>query len=183
MAKRTVKRTSDTLAIHAVESGEAAPVAVESPEFTNGDPIPDAFSDYGRGSSPALKWSRVPAETQSFAVIVEDPDAPQKRPFVHWLLYNVPGNVRELPASIPPDSHLDELGGALQGSASNRAIGYFGPRPPTQDDPHRYHFEVFCLDSYLEVGPGAERDELVDKMRGHVLAKGELIGTFEAPVP
>lgn len=114
--------------------------------------------------------------------MVEDPDARQNPPFTHWLLYNLPGDLRELPASIAPDPELSKLGGALQGRASNGTIGYFGPRPPTQDSAHHYHFEVFCLGSYLDVGPGADRDQLIKAMTGHVLAKGELVGLYEAPV-
>jgi Raf kinase inhibitor-like YbhB/YbcL family protein len=157
MATQTIKVKSVPLTIHAVAGGDSAPVKVESPAFANGDEIPEANSDYGDGVSPPLTWSRVPDATRSFAVIVEDPDVRQKAPFTHWLLYNLPGDVRELPASIPPDSRLEQFGGARQGRASNGIVGYFGPRPPTDDDRHHYHFQVFCLDSF-ENRPHAERD-------------------------
>jgi Raf kinase inhibitor-like YbhB/YbcL family protein len=146
MATRTIK-TKSSLAIHAVSGGDSPPLKVESSAFAAGDEIPDANSDYADGMSPPLKWSRVPDGTRSFAVVVEDPDVRQNAPFVHWVLYNLPGDIRELPASIPPDSRLEQFGGAVQGRASNGSVGYFGPRPPTDDDPHHYHFEVFSLDS------------------------------------
>lgn len=182
MAARTTKRKSAALTMNAVEGSDAPPVKVASPAFANGDEIPHANTDYGDGLSPALTWNNVPAGTRAFAVVLEDPDVRQNPPFVHWLLYNLPGDMRELPESIPADSPLTEFGGALQGRASNGTIGYFGPRPPTEDKPHRYHFEVFCLDSYLDIDSGADREQLIKAMAGHVLAKGELVGLYEAPV-
>ena len=151
MPARTDKRKAAALAMNAVGSTHAAPVRVESPAFANGNEIPHANTDYGDGLSPALTWDNVPAGTRSFAFVLEDPDVRQNSPFVHWLLYNLPGDIRELPESIPPDSPLMEFAGARQGRTSNGNIGYFGPRPPTQDQAHHYHFEVFCLDSYLDL--------------------------------
>ena len=182
MPARTTKRQSATLAMSAVEGSGAPPLKVESPAFADGDEIPLAHTDYGNGLSPALTWGDVPAGTRSFAIVLEDPDVRQNAPFVHWLLYNLPGNLRELPESIPPDSPLTEFGGALQGRASNGTIGYFGPRPPTQDKPHHYHFQVFSLDSFLDLPSGADREQLVKAMAGHVLAKGALVGLCEAPL-
>jgi Raf kinase inhibitor-like YbhB/YbcL family protein len=182
MAARTMKRKSAPLTISAVAGGDVPSIKVESPAFANGEEIPHAHSDYSDGLSPALTWDNVPTSTRSFAIVVEDPDARQNAPFVHWLLYNLPGDVRELPESIPPDSPLTEFGGALQGRTTNGVIGYFGPRPPTEDKPHHYHFQVFCLDSYLDVGSGIDKDQLIRAMAGHVLAKGELVGLYEAPV-
>ena len=182
MPARTTKRKTAPLAINAVEGGKAPSVNVESPAFTDGGEIPHANADYGDGLSPALTWDNAPTGTRSFAIVLEDPDVRQNAPFVHWLLYNLPGDMREVPESIPPDSPLTEFGGALQGRTSNGTIGYFGPRPPTQDKPHHYHFQVFCLDSYLDIASGADREQLLNAMAGHVLAKGELIGLYEAPV-
>ena len=183
MPARTIKRKSARLVISAVGATNAPSVKVESPAFANGAEIPHVHSDYADGLSPALTWDNVPPRTRSFAVVVEDPDSRQNAPFVHWLLYNLPGDMRELPESIPPDSPLTEFGGALQGQTTNGLIGYFGPRPPTEDKPHHYHFEVFCLDSHVDVGSGADKEELIRAMAGHVLAKGELVGLYEAPVP
>jgi Raf kinase inhibitor-like YbhB/YbcL family protein len=182
MPARTTKRKSPALAMNAVEGSHVPHINVESPAFANGDEIPHAHTDYGDGVSPALTWDNVPAQTRSFVIVLEDPDVRQNAPFVHWLLYNLPGDMRELPESIPPDSPLTQFGDAHQGRTSNGTIGYFGPRPPTQDNPHHYHFEVFALDSYLDVASGADREQLLKAMAGHVLAKGELVGIYEAPV-
>jgi Raf kinase inhibitor-like YbhB/YbcL family protein len=182
MAARTTKRKSASLALSAVEGGHAR-LTVESPAFANGQEIPDTYSDYGSGVSPALTWDGVPEGTRSFAVIVEDPDARQNPPFVHWLLFNLPGDMRELPESIPPDSPLTEFGGARQGRTTNGTIGYFGPRPPTDDQAHHYHFQVFCLDSYIDLPSEADREHLLRAMAQHVLAKGEIVGLYEAPAP
>src|SRR6266540_3733837 len=110
MATRTVKTKSAPLAINAVEGGDSPALKIESPLFAEGDAIPDANTDYADGLSPALGWSRVPEGTRSFAVVVEDADVKQNPPFIHWLLYNVPGDVRKLPASIPPDERLPDVG-------------------------------------------------------------------------
>jgi Raf kinase inhibitor-like YbhB/YbcL family protein len=182
MPARTIKKKSAPLTMNAVEGSSAPSVTVASPAFENGGEIPHANTDYGDGFSPALTWDNVPAGTRSFAVVLEDPDVRQNPPFVHWLLYNLPGDTRELPESIAPDSPLTEFAGARQGRTSNGTIGYFGPRPPTQDKPHHYHFEVFCLDSYLDIDSGADREQLIKAMAGHVLAKGELVGLYEAAV-
>jgi Raf kinase inhibitor-like YbhB/YbcL family protein len=182
MAKRTNRAKSDeTLAIDILESRSATPVTIESPSFANGDQIPDANADYGDGLSPELRWSGVPSGTQSLALMAEDPDAP-KAPFTHWIVYNLPGGLRELPPSIPQHAELSQFDGALQGRSSAGSIGYFGPRPPENDPPHHYHFELFCLDTPLALAPGAEKDQIIRAMSGHVLAKGELVGTYEAPV-
>ena len=122
-----------------------------------------------------------PPHTRSIALIAEDPDAPLHAPFTHWLLYNLPGNISEIPPAIPRDARLLQFDGAAQGRTSNGTIGYFGPHPPKDDGPHRYHFEVFCLDSPLELGPGATRADVMRAMAGHVLAKGEVVGLYEAP--
>jgi Raf kinase inhibitor-like YbhB/YbcL family protein len=180
-ARTRRKQSNKALLIELVESRTAAPVTMASPSFADGAEIPDANSDYGDGLSPELRWSGVPGGTRSLALVTEDPDAP-KGPFTHWILYNLPGDLRELPPSIPSNAELPQLAGALQGRTSAGSIGYFGPHPPENDPPHHYHFELFCLDAPLPLGPGADRDQLRTALSGHVLAKGELVGTYEAPV-
>ena len=155
-------------------------IRVESADFEPGRLIPDANSDYADGMSPTLRWSGAPSGTRSVAIIAEDPDAPRQT-FTHWLLYNLPGNMNELPPAIPPGQQLPQLNGAAQGRTSNGVIGYFGPHPPKDDAPHHYHFEVFCLDTPLDLAPGATRSEVMRAMAGHVLAKGEVVGLYEAP--
>jgi Raf kinase inhibitor-like YbhB/YbcL family protein len=140
--------------------------------------IPAMHSEYADGVSPSLSWSRVEG-AKSYAVILEDPDAKIVRPFVHWVAWNIPGDVTTLPEGLQEGPRLTEPDGLLQGKTSRGSVGYFGPRPPAGDPPHHYHFQVFALDKELDVQPGSERDEVLRAMSGHVLAAGELIGTFQ----
>jgi Raf kinase inhibitor-like YbhB/YbcL family protein len=155
-------------------------VKVTSTAFTQGQAIPETYSDYGRHLSPPLEWSGYPDDTRAFAVIVEDPDAKAMapEPYVHWVLYNLPAGTHALPASVPATPQLQELGNALQGKTTRGSVGYFGPRPPGGDPPHHYHFQVFALDAPLPLAPGADKDAVVAAMEGHVLAVGDLVGTF-----
>jgi Raf kinase inhibitor-like YbhB/YbcL family protein len=100
---------------------------------------------------------------------------------VHWLLYNLPPSLQSLREALPSTPRLKDLGGALQGRTSRGNIGYFGPRPPRADPPHHYHFQLFALDAMLALDPALNREQLLKAMTGHVLAAGELIGTFKAP--
>jgi Raf kinase inhibitor-like YbhB/YbcL family protein len=143
--------------------------------------IPDTHSEYADGVSPQLSWNKVEG-AKSYALILEDPDAKHIRPFVHWVAYNIPGNVTSLPEGLQGQPRLSNPEGVLQGRTSRGSVGYFGPRPPVGDPPHHYHFQVFALDRELDVPPGAERDEVLKAMEGHVLAAGEIVGTFQQTV-
>jgi len=182
MARLGTSEAAAGLMIETVGGRQTPRITVESTTFAENLRIPDANSDYGDGMSPQLRWSGAPAGTRAIALVAEDPDAPRDTPFTHWLLYNLPGDVNELPPAIPPDEWLPKFNNAAQGCSSNGRIGYFGPHPPKDDGPHRYHFEVFCLDSPLNLGPGATRNDVMRAMAGHVLAKGEAVGIYEAPV-
>lgn len=140
--------------------------------------IPDTHSEYADGISPQLAWNRVEG-AKSYAVILEDPDAKNIRPFVHWVAWNIPGDVTSLPEGLQAQPRLTNPQGVLQGRTSRGSVGYFGPRPPVGDPPHHYHFQVFALDRELDVAPGADRDEVLKAMDGHVLAAGEIVGTFQ----
>lgn len=110
---------------------------------------------------------------------MEDPDAPQDSPFVHWLAYNIPAKVTALDKALPPEPALEKPEGTLQGRNDHGSIGYFGPRPPVGDSPHHYHIQVFALDAELELNHGATRAELVEAMTGHVVATGSFTGTYQ----
>ncbi len=135
-------------------------------------------SEYGDGVSPEIWWERVEG-AKSYALILEDPDAPSPAPFVHWVAYNSPADRTSLPEGLQEREQLTEPAPLLQGKTSKGNVGYFGPRPPVGDPPHHYHFQVFALDRTLDVPPGAERDEVLNAMSGHVLAAGELVGTYQ----
>ena len=111
--------------------------------------------------------------------MMEDPDVSQDPPFVHWLLYDVPASVTSLGEAVPTGPAPPTPEGAHQGPNEYGSLGYYGPRPPKADPPHEYHFQVFALDTTLGLPFGASRAELLDAMRGHVLAAGEVVGTFE----
>ena len=170
-----------TLVIDYLESPEAEALTLSAPGFSVGGAMPVAMSDYGHRMSPELRWSGVPLNARSLALIVEDPDAKEPTPFVHWLLYNLPADLTGLPQALPATPRLPQLGGAQQGRNSKGGVGYFGPRPPVGDAPHHYCFELFALDTVLTLDPAVDRTALVAAMRGHVVATGELVGTFEAP--
>jgi Raf kinase inhibitor-like YbhB/YbcL family protein len=157
----------------------AKTIAVFSPAFKDGQPIPDQYTSYGKGRSIPLSWSDTPPGTRSLAVVIDDPDAKTPRPFVHWLIYSIPPDTKSLEAGLPAKPRLDAPRGALQGTNSRQSVGYFGPRPPKGDPPHHYHVKVFALDQELKLDAGADEAGLTKAMEGHILGQGELVGTVQ----
>ena len=147
-------------------------LSITSTAFAQGQPIPATYSCDGKSVSPPLSWSGAPAGTQSFALIMDDPDAPLGT-FVHWVIYNIPASAGGLPEAFSKDARLPD--GTLQGSNGAGRVGYTGPCPP--GGTHRYFFKLYALDTTLEIS-GASKDQLLQAMQGHVLAQGELMGTF-----
>lgn len=152
-------------------------IQVSSAAFGADGAIPAKHSEYSDGVAPALSWAPVQG-AQSYVVIMEDPDAKPITPFVHWVAWNIPAAVTSLPEGLQEQARLTAPDGLLQGRTSRGSVGYYGPRPPVGDPPHHYHFQVFALDTMLEVPAGADRDAVLAAMKGHVLAKGELVGTY-----
>jgi Raf kinase inhibitor-like YbhB/YbcL family protein len=124
--------------------------------------------------SPPLHWSAPPEGTQSFVLIMDDPDAPG-RTWVHWVLYDLPGTERELPEGVAPTGTLPS--GARQGVNDFRKTGYGGPCPPA-GPAHRYFFRLYALDTELHLKAGARRAQIEPLIRGHVLAQAELMGQY-----
>lgn len=139
-----------------------------SDAFTNGQSIPAKYTCTGRNISPALAWNEPPSGTQSFALIVDDPDAPMGT-WVHWVLFNIPAEARSLRENADTDA-------MSAGKNSWGDLGYGGPCPPSGT--HRYYFKLYALDSTLSLSPGATKEQLLKTMDGHILAQGELMGTF-----
>jgi Raf kinase inhibitor-like YbhB/YbcL family protein len=160
-----------TLAGDRPEMAKAQMMLVSSPAFSPGGPIALGYSAYGKNQMPPLSWSALPAGTQSLALIVEDPDASSAQPFVHWAAWNIAPAAHGLP---------EGLAGAVQGRNGKGADGWWGPHP-SDGKLHHYHFQLFALDRKLELPATAGRDELLAAMRGHVLGKGRLLGTFAKP--
>ncbi len=148
---------------------------VTSDAFQDNQPIPVRYTREGENVSPALSWQGEPPETQSFAVIVEDPDAP-RGVFTHWICFNIPAQVHQLPQGLPKTGTLPQ--GAVQGTNDFGDIGYDGAQPPP-GKPHHYHFEVFALDTSLPLREGASKREVLNAMKGHVLEKAELVGIYQ----
>jgi len=182
MQQQAQKGTNVPLAMARQETaagqGSAKPgkLAVQSSSFTGGGMIPQKYSEYADGVSPQLSWPAVQG-ARSYAIIMEDPDAPQK-PFVHWIAWNIPANVASLPEGLQEQPRLTEPEGVLQGRNTRGSVGYYGPRPPVGDPAHHYHFQIFALDSMLDVPWGSDRDQLLKAMQGHVLGKGEIAGRY-----
>jgi len=150
-----------------------------SSAFENGQPIPKRHTGDGEDVSPSLVWSDPPKETKAFALICDDPDAPRKEPWVHWVLFNIAAKTTsdgfELPEGLPAKPDLGAQG--MQGRNDFGNIGYGGPAPP-RGKPHRYYFKAYALDTLLDLKPETTKQKLEEAMRGHILAKGELMGTY-----
>lgn len=155
------------------ETKAAATFTLTSRDFKANGELPKKFTDYDIGISPSLVWKDLPEGTKSLAVIMEDPDASSSQPFLHWLAWNID------PAAGAIERGSVTLGARL-GRNGRGHPAYFGPRPPGKT-PHKYHFQMFALDAQLPLKAGASRDQLLQAMRGHVLAKATLIGTFAKP--
>ena len=135
--------------------------------------IPTRYTCTGSDISPSLTWGEPPEGTQSFALIMDDPDAPVGT-WVHWVLFNIPASSRGLPEAVPAGERLSD--GSLHGKNSGGNPGYNGPCPPSGT--HRYFFKLYALDEMLALSAGADKGALLKAMQGHTLAQGELMGTF-----
>jgi len=176
---RDANRTPAHIAFQREPASTRSELVVTSPQLRAGATIPPRHTAYGEGISPALRWNQVDG-ARSYVLLVEDPDAPTPQPFVHWLAWNIPSGVHGLPEGIPQTAG-PEIEGMCQGLNGRGQAGYFGPRPPRGDGAHHYHFQVFALDRMLGLPVDADRDDALAAMNGHVLAKGQLVATSEAP--
>ncbi|MDM9627657.1 YbhB/YbcL family Raf kinase inhibitor-like protein [Rhizobium sp. S152] len=167
------------IAIELADAKSSDPITVEG-SFPEDGPIPVQFSADGDDASPSLEWKGAPTGTKSFVLIADDPDAAKPKPFTHWVAFDLPSTTTKLREGIPGSPVLQDPKNMKQGANSRGSLGYTGPRQPAGDPPHHYHFQIFALDTdTLGVEPGAKRDEVLKAMEGHVLAKGQLVGTFE----
>ncbi len=152
----------------------SAKLEVSSPAFREGETIPQKYTGDGADASPPLKWGAAPEGARSFAVVCDDPDAPRGT-WVHWVLYDLPATATSLPEGVPAKGELE--GGGRQGKNDFGNLGYGGPAPP-KGKPHRYFFKVYALDATPNLPPGATKAQLLDAMKGHVLAEGQLVGKY-----
>ena len=147
---------------------------LSSTVFSDGGTIPVRYTCDGNDISPPLAWTGVPVGTSSLVLIVDDPDAPVGT-WVHWLLYDIPVGINDLPEGLPATDKVTDIG--TQGINDFQKIGYGGPCPPL-GKPHRYFFKLYALDTMLSLDPGKTKKELENAIQGHILAKTELIGTY-----
>jgi Raf kinase inhibitor-like YbhB/YbcL family protein len=149
---------------------------LESPAFVQNGSIPSAYTCEGGDTSPALKWSGAPAGTKSFALIVDDPDAPDpaapKMTWVHWVLYNIPASTH----SLGEDAAKGLPAGTKSGANDWKRNDYGGPCPPIGQ--HRYFHKLYALDTTLTL-ENANKPALEKAMKGHVLAEAVLVGTYK----
>lgn len=155
--------------------GEAMAFQIESPAFKTQETIPQSYTCDGENLSPPLVWADPPERTKSFALISDDPDAPMGT-WVHWVLYNIPGEATGLQRGISKTETLPD--GSRHGMTDFKEVGYGGPCPPP-GAAHRYFFKLYALDAALELPPKATKADLLVAMNGHILAQAELVGLYE----
>lgn len=159
-------------------------LTLTTPAFPDGGIIPNKYTQAAKGTpvSPELRWSHVPNGTVSFVLIVHDPDTSlhkSTQQVLHWLIFNIPGAARELPQGVPAQAKLPD--GATQIENTHHTIGYVGMGAPAPGPYHHYTFELFALDTKLDLGPNATQADVMKAMEGHILMKGVLVGRFHRP--
>jgi len=150
-------------------------LSLSSAAFQDGGIMPDKYTCQGQDVSPPLSWGEPPAGTRSLVLVVEDLDSPGSR-FTHWVLFNIPLDIRELNEAVSPQSRLPN--GALEGKNDFGKIGYGGPCPPS-GKPHRYQFTIYALDTALNLEAGASKKQVLDALEDHILARGQLTGLYQ----
>ena len=158
----------------AQEGDEKVAIVITSSAFKEGGMIPAKYTCDGQNISPPLKWEQVPQGVKSFALISDDPDAPVGT-WVHWVMWNIPTEANGLPENILPAKDLPD--GSKQGINSSRKQGYSGPCPP--GGTHRYYFKIYALDEKLDLPPASAKQDLLEAMKGHILAEGSLMGKYQ----
>ncbi|WP_123534263.1 YbhB/YbcL family Raf kinase inhibitor-like protein [Halosimplex salinum] len=152
------------------------PLVVSSDAFDDGETIPERHTGVGEDVSPPLTVESAPAAAETYALVMDDPDADD---YLHWLIWNVPAETTEIPEEIPRTESVDSLDGARQGTNDFGEIGYRGPLPPTDDGPHTYRFSAYAVDTTLDLEAGAGRGPLESALDGHVLNGYAFTGRFE----
>ena len=157
-------------------------LALSSSAFKDGDVIPDKYTQSAGPAavSPKLEWTNVPNGTVTFALILHDPDvALQKKTddVLHWMVFNIPGTAHELPENVPASS-ATLADGTMQAKNLRGAVGFMGPGAGAQGPYHHYTFELFALDTKLDLSGDASRADVLNAMQGHILGKGVLVGRF-----
>jgi Raf kinase inhibitor-like YbhB/YbcL family protein len=177
MEEQAAKGVGVPLAKDRPETKTDKTLSVSSDAFASGGAIPQKHSEYADGVSPGIRWKAVKGAA-SYAIVMEDPDSHPIMPFVHWVAWNIPAGVTELPEGLQEQLRLMEPEGVMQGRNSSGTHGYFGPKPPVGDPAHHYHFQVLALDAVLDIPATSDRDAFLAAASGHVIGKGEHVGTY-----
>lgn len=156
------------------KGGRMMAITVTSPVFEEAGMIPSKYTGDGEDISPPLKWEGLPTGTKSIALICDDPDAPMKT-WVHWVMWNIPPDVRQLPENVPPQAELPN--GSRQGITDFNRPGYGGPAPPRGT--HRYYFKIYALDTTLDLANTSRKKDLLKAVEGHILGEGQLMGKYK----
>lgn len=159
----------------AAQSHPKTAMQLTSVAFQEGEPIPVKYTCDGHNVSPPLKWNGVPQDAKSLVLIADDPDAPAGT-WTHWVLFDLPPSTTDLPEDMPKSQFVP--GGAKQGLNDFKRLGYGRPCPP-QGKPHRYFFKLYALDASVELKPGASKKDVERAMEKHILAQGQLMGTYK----
>jgi Raf kinase inhibitor-like YbhB/YbcL family protein len=152
-------------------------LSIESPAFAANASIPQVYTADGEDRSPPLRWSGVPQNAKTLALIVSDPDAPSGT-FIHWVVFNIPATIDHLAEST--QHRGDYTDGTLQGRNGFERVGYGGPRPPNGQN-HRYVFTLYALDDRLSLEPDVSCSDVERAMKGHVLATAERTARYGRP--
>jgi hypothetical protein len=156
--------------------GGGVRLLVTSDALHNGGEMDEKYTQNGENVSPPVQWSKGPTGTRSFAILVEDAGVNRAEPIAHWVIYDLPSTLRTLSSGVPADATLEN--GAKQGKNVAGKPGYIGPKPPAGQT-HPYHFEIFALNTRLNLDPAkADRDAVVSAMKGHVLANGDIVTNY-----
>ncbi len=167
------KTKNDTIPQPMDSLQKSAVFKIKSSAFDAEGTIPKKYACNGDNISPPLSWSGAPSGTKSYAIIVEDPDAPNKT-HVHWVVYNIPANATEMSENVSEGKKLPS--GALQGINDDKKTGYSGPCPPSGT--HRYFFKIYALDKGLDMTGDVTKEKLLEAMKEHVLVEAEVMGKY-----
>jgi Raf kinase inhibitor-like YbhB/YbcL family protein len=169
---RSVTLGDLALASRRLGAVEVPRIQLYSQDFRDGELLPTRATSDGDGSPPPISWDATSPLPAAYALVCEDPDAPRATPFVHWLVYGIAGHARSI------DSNLGEF---KEGLNDNGEVGFAPASPPRGHGRHRYYFQLFALDTELSLPPGLGYDRLLTALKGHVIARGELVGLYERP--
>jgi Raf kinase inhibitor-like YbhB/YbcL family protein len=181
-AKPAAKNQGGQTLLSAKKGDKRMTIEITSSAFKEGERIPKKYTGEGTDVSPPLTWTSVPDGVKELVLICDDPDAPTDDPWVHWIIYKIPPDVKNLKEGVPRKPRLTDPPGALQGQNSwpkGQNIGYRGPMPPPGHGVHRYYFKLYALEAKMAVESGLDKKAILQEIEHHVLAKGQLMGTYQ----